>query len=149
MKVNTRGYEGRFGKTARVHTSDPGNRVVRIGITALVKVSVSVSPKSVYFGGLAGDTIERTVTIKARKTIPLSLKPVEFSLSGKVDYKIETVEEGRRFRIIFRNKSIAEERYCGFLKLQTNYPDKPVIIIQIMGNIRIKKEGTQGRDRGV
>lgn len=148
LKVDTKGFKGNINEGARVYTNDPKNKVVRINVTAFIKVPISVSPRSVYLGGFASDTIERVVTIRTQNTKPLSLKPVKFTLSDKVDYRIEILEKGRYFRIIFRNKSVAEERYRGFLKLQTNYSDKPAITIRITGNIRTKKRGTQGTDKG-
>lgn len=141
LKVNTKGYEGNFSKAAHVYTNDPRNRVVWIGLKAFVKVSISVSPRLLYFGGFAGDTVEKVVTIHAQKSIPLSLKPISFSLSDKVEYRIETVEKGRCFKIAFKNKSVARGWYNGILKLQTNYPDKPLITIRIIGKIRTRNRG--------
>lgn len=141
LKVDTKGYEGNINEGAEVYTNDPKNKIVKINVTAFIKVSISMSPKSVYFGGFAGDTIQRVVTIQAQNPMPLSLKPVKFTLSDKVDYEIKTLEKGRSFKITFKNKSVAEGRYSGSLKLQTNYPDKPVMTIPITGNIRIKKQG--------
>jgi hypothetical protein len=99
-------------------------------------VSILVSSRSVYLGGAADNTIERVIAIRAQNPVSLSLKPVDFSLSDKVDYRIETLEKGRHYRVVFKNKCAEEGRYKGFLKLRTNYPDKPAITIRIMGNIR-------------
>ena len=136
LNVNTKGFKGNINKTALVYTNDPGNKIVRISLRAFVKVSILVSSRSVYLGSAAGDTIERVIAVRAQNPAPLSLKPVGFSLSDKVDYRIETLEKGRHYRIVFKNKCAEEGRYKGFLKLQTNYPDKPEITIRIMGNIR-------------
>ena len=141
LKVNTKGYEGNLSKAARVYTNDLRNRIVWIGVKAFVKVSISVSPRLVYFSGFADDAVEKVVTIRAQNRMPLSLKPISFSISDKVEYRIETVEEGRCFRVVFKNKSVARGWYNGLLKLQTNYPDKPVITIRIMGKIRIRNRG--------
>ncbi|MDD5723876.1 MAG: DUF1573 domain-containing protein [Syntrophales bacterium] len=139
LKVNTEGFKGNISEGAKVYTNDPQNKVVRINVTAFIAVPISVSPASVYFGGPVGSTIERVVTIQAQNPQPLFLKPVDFTLFDKVDYSIETLEKDRCFRIIFKNKSVTEEGYRGFLKLQTNCPDKPVItipIVQVAAKIR-------------
>lgn len=142
LKVDTKRFKGSINKTARVYTNDPGNKIVKISLSAFVKVSISVSPKSVYLGGFAGDTIERAAAVRAQSPARLSLKPVDFSLSGKVDYRIETLEKGRHYRIVFKNKCAEEGRYKGFLRLQTNYPDKPEVTIRITGNIRKRQPFT-------
>ena len=148
LKINTKRYEGNINRSARVYTNDPKNKVVKIGVTAFVKVPISISRKLVYLGGFAGSITEKVVTIKAHNPTPLTLKPVSFSISDKVDYKMETLEKGRCFRIVFRNKCAAEERYNGYLKLRTNYPDKPIIAIRVIGNIRTKRLRPQGTEGG-
>jgi hypothetical protein len=141
LKVNTKGYEGNFSKAANVYTSDPRNRVVWIGLKAFIKFSISVSPGLIYFGGFASDAVKKVVTIRAQKSMPLSLKPISFSLSDKVEYRIETVEKGGRFRLVFKNISVEQGWYNGLLKIKTNYPDKPVITIRIIGKIRTRHRG--------
>ncbi|MEA1935372.1 MAG: hypothetical protein U9M96_00945 [Thermodesulfobacteriota bacterium] len=141
LKVSTKGFAGNLSKAARVYTNDLRNRIVWIGVKAFVKVPISVSPGLVYFSGFADDIVEKVVTIRAQNRMPLSLKPISFSISDKVEYRIETVEEGRCFRVVFKNKSATRGWYNGLLKLQTNYPDKPVITIRIMGKIRIRNRG--------
>ena len=147
MKVNTSGGSGNISKHAKVYTNDPGNRIVRISIRGFVKVSISISPRAAYLGGFADDAIERVVTIRANNPASLLLEPMSFSLPDKVEYRIETVKEGRSFKIFFRNKSAAKERYNGFLKLKTNYPDKPIITIRVVGNILKKNQVMQGSDQ--
>lgn len=138
LKVDTEGFNGSIDEGAKIYTNDPKHKIVRIHIVGFVEVPISVTPGAVYFGGLVGSTIEKVVTIRAQEPEPLSIRPMNFTLPDKVDYGIETVEEGRCFRITFRNKSVIKERYGGALELQTNYPDKPVITIRVIGNIRTK-----------
>lgn len=80
---------------------------------------------------MAGKKITRTVQIRAEEDKPLKLEQSYFSLSKKVTYRIEEVEAGRMFRIHFTGIPGPAGTYRGVLKLKTNYPEKPEIIIRI------------------
>ena len=69
--------------------------------------------------------------VKANEKKPLTLKHNSFSLSKTVAYRIKEVEAGRVFRIHFTSIPGSAGIYRGVLKLKTNYPEKPEIIILI------------------
>lgn len=136
LKVNTKGYEGKIYKGALVNTNDGEQNAVHLGIKAFVKVPVSVSPRYVSFRGKAGQSIIRVVEIKAGLSKPLILSLDQFDLEGKVKYRLEEIEKGRRFKIHLTNIPGPKPVFSGFLSLKTNYPEKPVITIKIRGRFR-------------
>lgn len=73
------------------------------------------------------------VEIKAGLDKPLALTPEEFNLEGKLTYRIEEIEKGRRFKIHFTSIPGSSQSFHGFLNLKTNYPEKPIINIRIRG----------------
>ena len=131
LRVNTRGYEGEIRKSAKVYTNDPRKNVEVLRIRAFVKAVIYLSPRYVYLRGMAGRKITKTVIVKAQEDRPLKLEPSHFSLSKRVTYRIEVVEVGREFRIHFTSLPGPAGIYRGFLKLKTNYPERPEIIIRI------------------
>ncbi|MDO9527636.1 MAG: hypothetical protein Q7J27_00580 [Syntrophales bacterium] len=147
LEVNTKGFADNITKAARVYTNDLQNKIIWIGIKAFVKVPIVVSPGLVFFSCFAEDTVEKVVTIRAGHDMPLSLKPVSFPLSDKVEYRIETVEEGRLFRVVFTNKTGVSGWYNGLLKFETNYPEKPVINIRVIGQIQTRNRVLRGKGR--
>jgi hypothetical protein len=136
LRVNTKGYQGNITKKARVHTNDPNIEVETLSIKAFVKVPIHLSPRYVHLRGLAGQTIAKTITIRAQKDKPLNIETSHFDLEYEVVYKVEEVEKGRIFRIHFSNIPGPAKSYRGFLKLKTNYPEKPEITIIIRGTFR-------------
>jgi hypothetical protein len=64
---------------------------------------------------------------------PLILTPAEFTLSGKVTYSLSEVEKEKRYRVTFQNIAGIRESYRGFLKLKTNFPEKPEVTLWIVG----------------
>ena len=64
---------------------------------------------------------------------PLTLTPERFTLSGKVTYSLSEIEKEKRYRVTFQNIPGKPENYRGFLKLKTNFPEKPDVSIWIIG----------------
>jgi hypothetical protein len=76
------------------------------------------------------------VEVRAELDRALKLTPVQFDLSEKLSFKILEIEKGRKFRIRFTSIPGPAQAYDGVLKLKTNYPEKPEIILKIRGRIR-------------
>ncbi len=136
LKINTKGYQGKIRKKAKVYTNDPRNKLEVLRIEAFVKAVISVSPKYVSLKGMADRKITKTVTVRAQEDKPLKLELSHFNLNNKVDYRIEEVEAGREFRIHFTSIPDNVGIYRGFLKLKTNYPERVEITIRIKGKFR-------------
>ena len=136
LKVNTRGYQGNITKRANVYTNNPRGPNITLSLKAFVKVPIYVSTKYVYLGGQAGQSVTKTVMIRAETEKPLILEQKLFDLKNKVTYRLEEVEQGRLFRVHFTNVPGPAKTYVGFLKLKTNYPEKPEITIRIRGRFK-------------
>jgi len=136
LRVKTRGYQGAFWKSAKVYTNDPRKNIEVLSIKAFVKVPIYLSTRYIYLKGIADRKITRTVRVRANVNKPLRLEQCYFDLSKKVTYRIEEVEAGRTFRIHFTNITGSVGIYRGVLKLKTNYPEKPEIIILIRANFQ-------------
>ena len=141
MRVNTRGYQGEIRKTAKVYSNDPHHNLEILNIKAFVKVPIHLSTRYVYLRGLAGQVITKTVKIMAKEEKALKLVPGHFNLSEKVTYNIEEVEPGKIFKVHFSSIPGIVGTHRGFLKLKTNYPEKPEIKIQIRTKFKEEKQG--------
>jgi hypothetical protein len=95
---------------------------------------VTVSPERVVFESSTDENGSREVHIKAEVSRPLTLVPGPHSLPEEVTYRIEEIEKGKRFKVVFQKVPGGSGRFHGFLRLQTGYPEKPEIRILIMGN---------------
>jgi hypothetical protein len=133
LSVKTSGYEGQITKTSKVYSNDPLQGVEVLTVKALVKAPIYLSSRYVYLQGSPSQPVTKSIDIKAGKSKPLRLEPGQFNLSEKVTYQIEEVEVGKIFRIHFTSIPGPAQVYQGFLKLKTNYPEKPEITIRIRG----------------
>ena len=140
LQVKTEGYEGNITKTARVYTNAPAKSVVTLKLKAYIKVSIFVSPRYVALFGREGESITRVVEIKAGLSKPLTLSPIQFNLGEKLTYRLVETEKGKRFQIHFESIPGPAETYSGYLKLKTNYAEKPELTIRIRGGFVKKRK---------
>jgi len=135
LQVNTAGFQGPIDKTARVSSNDPVNGQITLRLKAVVRVPILLTPKYVYLSGNSEQTVTRVVEIKAELDKPLEITPGEFNLEQKVNFKVEEVEKGRKFQVRFESIPGPPQSYQGFLKIKTNYTEKPEMTIWIRGRL--------------
>lgn len=110
-------------------------------VKAFVMVPIYLSPRYVNFYGSEDQSVTKVVEIRAGLDKPLTLTPEGFNLEGKLTYRIEEIEKGRKFKIHFTSISGSPRTYYGFLNLKTNYPEMPLINIRIRGRFVKMKKG--------
>jgi hypothetical protein len=133
ISVKTSGYDGRHRWGAKVLTNDPAWKSVILEVEALVKPVISVSPKRVSLIGEQDKTVKGTVQIRAMTERPLTLEVVGFSLQNDVTYQIRELEKGKAFDITFSTLPGRKQRCRGFLRLKTNYPERPDVTVFVYG----------------
>jgi hypothetical protein len=133
LVVNTRGYDGKFRKAARVYTNDPKIPQETLVMEALVKMPIVLSERMVFLQGTTQETITRTVDIKGELNKPLMLEPVDYTLDKKVKFNIEEVSKGKHYRVTFTSIPNVGNYYQGLLKFRTSYPEKPELVIYVRG----------------
>jgi len=133
LTFDTKGYEGKVQKTSTVYTNDPKTPEGKLVFEALVKTPIMVSEKMVLLKGAYQEIVTKTIDIKGELKEPLKLEPVEFTLDKKAKFNIEEVTKGKHFRVTFTSIPNVGNSYRGILKLKTNYPEKPELVIYVMG----------------
>ncbi len=134
MQVNLTNMQGKVVKNAEVLSNDPQNGRLNLRIQGIVKAFIEVTPSNmVFFQGMAEQVSEETVDLIASSD-PFHIAKVENSLEDQIAYRLETVEEGRHYRLKISNK-LKKGDYHGVLKIVTDHPKKPEILIRVNGNI--------------
>jgi hypothetical protein len=136
LEVRTKGYQGKMHKTARVLSNDPEHPQVTIGLTGEIWVPVRVTPRYVHLKGMEDEVIETVVGLQGQKKEPLIVKLASVSIPDRVEVELKETEKGHTYELKVKNKVKGEARYRGDLRLTTNYPEMPEIVIQITGDIR-------------
>jgi hypothetical protein len=118
---------------AEVTTNDPNIKIFSLRLRAFVNAPIWISPHSAELSGTIGESVTKSIEIKAGLEKPLSLEPSKFNLEGKATYKIEEIEKEKIFKVHITNVPGAASYFRGYLKLKTNYSEKPAILIKIKG----------------
>jgi hypothetical protein len=135
LKVNLTGYQGNVKKSAVVFSNDPVNPRTIVAMQGVVRTLIDVQPSaSVSFRGLAEGLSPSTVDMVAGGGQSFRVLKVESNLEGKVGHELETVREGKHYRVKVINR-LDQGNYSGFLKVQTDLPQKPEVMIRVSGFI--------------
>lgn len=138
IRVDTKGLLGPLRENVKVYTNDPGRPQVILVVKAEVKPVITLSRRYVNFYGKEGEHMVKEVEITTEMEKPLILKPIQFSLDGKLTYALEQIEEGKKYKVRMENIPGPAQNFRGFLKLRTNYPEKPEITIWIWARMTRK-----------
>ena len=133
LMLNTRGYDGKIQKTARIYTNDPKTPQDTFVIEALIKTPIVISGRMVLLQGTTKESITRTVDIKGELNKPLKLEPLDYTLDKKVKFNIEEVAKGKHYRVTFTSIPNVGNYYQGLLRLRTSYAEKPELVIHVRG----------------
>ena len=135
VKIDTKGFEGPERWAVKVFSNDPKWKEALLDLRATIKPVITLSGSPVFFSGKKNASVTGEVEISTELDRPLTLTPEQFTLSGKVIYSLSEIEKGKRYQVIFQNVAGKGENYRGYLKLKTNFPEKPDVTIWIIGRL--------------
>ena len=134
LKVDLKGYQGTVTKSATVVSNDPQNSRTVLVVKATVKNVIEVRPAgTVSFRGMADQQTEKAIDIIGASEL-FHITSVESNLEEKIAYRLETVEEGKQYRLKVSNR-LQQGRYSGFIKLHTDLVQKSDVVIRVSGLI--------------
>jgi len=133
VKIDTKGFDGPERWVVKIFSNDPTWKEAVLDLRADVKQVITLTGSAVLFTGKSRTTMTREIEISTGLDMPLILTPAQFTLSGKVTYSLSEIETEKRYRVTFQNVTGKAENYRGFLKLKTNFAEKPEVLIWIVG----------------
>ncbi len=134
VQVNLGNMEGKIQKTADVFSNDPVKSRVTLQISGEVRSFIEVLPSAmVFFQGMADQLKEETIELRSSPQT-FHVKSVESNIDDKIGYKLETVEDGKRYQLKVSNK-VSMGDYHGFIKVVTDHPKKPEVLIRVNASV--------------
>ncbi|MFZ2447402.1 MAG: hypothetical protein WAW37_13685 [Syntrophobacteraceae bacterium] len=134
LKLDLRGFQGYVKKSATVFSDDPANPRLILLVEGTVKPLIAVRPeKTVYFQGMADGLAEKAVDFIGASN-PFHIRKIEDNLDKKVQYRLETVEDGKHYRLKLSNRA-QRGNYRGSITLHTDFADKPELTVWVNGSI--------------
>lgn len=134
LKVDLKNYQGNVQKTASVFTNDSDQSPVTLQMKGTIKAYIELRPSNtVHFRGAFDQLVANTVDLVSVSE-PFRIERVETNLADRVAYELETVEEGRHYRLRVSNKS-PDGRYSGYIKCLTDHPARRELVVNVTGFI--------------
>jgi len=132
------GYSGSVTKEVIVESNDPQNPEYTLTLKGTVAEKINISPGRADFGSVRGGTAKELVlTVENRGEKNLRLKEVVSSLS-QVTARLSrgTLRPGESGGIILKAAPGKDDRLLsGFIRLETDSPSKPMILISVYGSV--------------
>ena len=115
-------------------SDDPANPRMVILVEGTVKPLIEVRPeKTIYFQGTADGLNEKTIDLITTSNM-FHIRKVDDTLDKKVIYKLETVEDGKHYRLrVSNNTSLGS--YRGSITAYTDMAEKPELTTWVNGSI--------------
>ncbi len=133
VKVNLKNFQGKVLKKATVLSNDPNNPEMIVRVEGTVQAIIDVKPSTnILFRGMPDQLSESVLDMEG--STPFHISGSETNLSENIAYTLETVLEGKHYRLRVSNK-ISHGNYGGFIRLNTDLAQKPDIIIRVSGFI--------------
>ena len=86
-------------------SDDPANPRVILAVEGIVKPLIEVLPeKTIYFQGLADGLTEKTIDLVTTSK-QFHIQKIDDDLNKKAAYKLETVEDGKHYRLKVSNNT--------------------------------------------
>ncbi len=134
MKVTLRHYQGKVSKKATIRSNDSRDPELVVKMEGVVIPFIDIKPSmNILFRGMA-DQLSESVLDLVGSVAPFHISGTETNLTENIAYTLETVTEGKEYRLKVSNK-IRQGNYNGFIKLNTDLAQKPDVIIRVAGFI--------------
>jgi hypothetical protein len=144
VSVDTTGSWGEVVRRTAVFSNDPKTPVKHLEMRLRITPVISIEPTRVTMRGFPEETLSKEIVIRSNIERPLELREKELTVPGRISHRILPIEEKHSYAITFENQVKEPAVYRGRLILETNFPERPVLVIPIFCRILDDIEVTPG-----
>jgi len=83
-----------------------------------------------------GDRIKEKVIITSLEEGPFHILDIQSDIKDRINYRLSTIEKGKEYCVEIENRSTREGSFQGRIELKTTSEKKPVVVINVYGNLR-------------
>ncbi|GEM_PF-2304464 len=131
LRVRTSGYQGKITKRAVVYTDDPSLPTITLSITAVVKPTVRIEPRRfIFLRKFKGETATSTVWLSSEKYPNFKITGISANPQNAVEAEFK--REKGKWRVDLRFRGMKPGQNRGYIKIQTDIPEKPVLWINYL-----------------
>ncbi len=112
----------------------PSNPRVILTVEGIIKPLIQVLPeKTIYFMGLSDGLTEKTIDLVTTSK-QFHIQKIDDDLNKKAVYRLETVEDGKHYRLIVSNNT-PRGNYRGTITLHTDFAEKPELTVWVNASV--------------
>lgn len=128
-------------------TNDPKRPRIELTITGEVEKFVTIAPSRVTLKGHAGEKIQSTVEIIPEPGYPFKILDVQALNPSNVLWTLNRIDpaKGSGYRLTVENLKADAGRYFDLISIKTDNSLRPVIKINVYGNIIDPKGGEKNK----
>jgi hypothetical protein len=136
MALSNDAAVGALADHVRIVTTHPKQKLVTIPVSGFVRPVIAVTPPIADFGQVElKEPLRRTFNVRNFATEPIKITSVEGGMPG-LKTELEPVTEGREYQLrLTLNPGMAKGPLSGKLLLHTDSPKRPVIEVDLQGNV--------------
>ena len=138
IKTDTKKYGGRrIKKNISIEINDPEQPKLALTVTGEVENLVTITPSKVQLIGPAGQPIKASVTIIPGEKYPFKIIEVKAINGKRISYSWSVVKgtKGLQYVLTVKNIKTGKGRYVDTISLKTTSKHRPVINIEVFGDI--------------
>jgi hypothetical protein len=137
LTVKTEGYQGRVTKSALVKSNDPRHQSLTLSLSADMRSYIVVEPSArAVLQGVVGDDIRQVLKIRAADGYPLQIRETSSNVSEWLDLTLASKGGTHQYDLEVRSKVRTQASVMGYIRLETNHPKKPEVMIPVQLRVR-------------
>ena len=139
MVVNTKNKEGhKLSKRFLINTNDPLNPQVELEVAGTVKGYITVSPPYVLLMGQQRERLSAKVDIRPAGDKTFTIKRAEADIVRNIQLEVKALGDPpghQGYRLTVTNTKTEPGSYNGFIEVETDLKEKPLLRIPVRGRI--------------
>lgn len=130
FKLDTTNLAGKFEGTILVNVNDSAQPQARLAFSGHILPPIEVLPHPAFFvAGLRGQLNQGSIEVVNHESAPLTIQEIKYP-AGRFTTRLESVEEGRRYRLTLTLKSDGPGgRATETILLRTSSKQEPVLSV--------------------
>ncbi len=148
LQVNTKGLKGRLTKRAQVETNDPDRARFHLTLTMDLQPVFKLKPwKRLLISTPVGKPARQSVTLTRTELVaePIKVVKVDHNLGQTAEVDLETVVEGKVYKLTLSTPAAEEIRRAGFIQLFLSGGPAEVFEVLAQVNVWAPKSKVSGR----
>lgn len=142
--MDTKTYQGRIKKTARVETNDPDRPVLKIALSAEVEPLFKAEPfDQIVLSTPVGKPVSQKVRLTFSLEEPVEITGLSHDLGDLIQAELTTIEAGRVYEITVSADARQEKRAKGSLSLNLRNAPLQMAHLWLVVNIWPPKKADQ------